>query len=162
MRANKVQVSNVARDQGGDQYLRIKDQSGSWITIPLKFNGDIITIDLREPTKDEQLALRVNWLTPPMEDITPQSVRRSRELLQEYQLQIPGQDQPVSEEEQLVPQSVVEPDPGKFKRTTTECKALIGFPSEDVVEKALESTTQMQVEPVELERREITKQHCKK
>ena len=74
MRANKVQVSDAARDQGGDKCLRIKDKSGSWITIPLKFNGDIMTIDLREPTEDEKLALRVNWLTPPMEDITPQSI----------------------------------------------------------------------------------------
>ena len=81
MRANKVQVSDVARDQCGYQCLIIKDQSGSLITIPLKFNGDIVTIDLRDPTKDEQLALKVNWLTPPMEDITPQSIRRSREVL---------------------------------------------------------------------------------
>ena len=74
MRENTVQVSDVATEQGGYQCLRIKDQSGSWITIPLKFNGDIMNIDIREPNKDEQLALRVNWLTPPMEDITPQSI----------------------------------------------------------------------------------------
>ena len=53
MRSNKVQFSDVARDQGGGQCLRIKDQSGSWIKIPLKFNVDIMTIDLREPTEDE-------------------------------------------------------------------------------------------------------------
>ena len=137
MRANKVQVSDIARDQGGDQCLRIKDQSGSWITIPLKFNGDIITIDLREPTEDEQLELRVNCMTLPMEDITPQSIRRSRVIFQEYQLQIPEQYQQVFEEEQLVPQSGVEPEPGKCKRTTTEWKELLGFPSEYVVEKTL-------------------------
>ena len=61
-----------------------------------------------------------------------------------------------------MPQSGVEPDPGKCKRTTTEWKLLLGFPSEDVVEKTLESTTQMQVEPVESECREIPKQHRKK
>ena len=95
-------------------------------------------INLREPTEYEQLALRVNWLTPPMEDITPQSIRRIREVLQEYQLQIHGQDQQVSEEEQLVPQYGVEPSPVKCKITTTEWKALLGFPSEDVVKKTLD------------------------
>ena len=58
-----------------------------------------------------------------------------------------------------MPQSGVEPEPGKCKRTTTEGKALLGFPSEDVVEKTLEYTTQTQVEPFESESREIPKQH---
>ena len=87
-----------------------------------------------------------------MEIITPQSIRRSKAVLEEYQFQIREQDQPVSEEEQLVPQNV-EPKSGKGKRSATEWKELLAFPSKEVVEKTLESTTQMQVEPIESERR---------
>ena len=159
LRANKIQVSDVARDQGGDQCIRAKDESGNWIKIPLRFNGDIMTVNLREPTEDELLALRVNWLTPPMEKITPQSIRRSRVAMQAHQLQIPGQDQPVSEEELIIPDPGVETLAGKGKRTISDWKELLGFPSDDVVEKTLE---QLQVEPIESECREILKQHCKK
>ena len=73
---------------------------------------------------------------------------------------MPGQEEPaVPEEEQLVPHSGVEPKFGKGKRSNSEWKELMGFPSDEVMEKTLESTTQMQVEPVELERREVPKQH---
>ena len=58
-----------------------------------------------------------------------------------------------------MPQSGVEPKSGKGKRYNSEWKELLGFPSDEVMEKTLESTTQMQVEPVELERREVPKQH---
>ena len=76
---------------------------------------------------------------------------------------MPGQEEPaVPEEEQLVPQSGVEPKSGKGKRSNSEWKELLGFPLDEVMEKTLESTTQMQVEPVESERREVSKQHRKK
>ena len=75
LRANKIQVSDVTRDQGGDQCIRAKDENRNWIKILIRFNGDIMPVNLREPTEDELLALRVNWLTPPMEKITPQSIR---------------------------------------------------------------------------------------
>ena len=74
LKANKVTVSDVAKKLGGDQCIRIQDKNGSWITIPLKYNGDIMTCELREPTEEEQLELRVNWLNPPMEELTPQSI----------------------------------------------------------------------------------------
>ena len=116
--------------------------------------------ELRDPTEEEQLALRVNWLTPPMEELTPQSIWRSKTVLGRYQLQMPGQVDPaVPEEEQLVPQSGVEPKYGKGERSNSEWKELLAFPSDEVMEKTLESTTQMQVEPVKSERREIPKQH---
>ena len=41
-------------------------------------------------------------------------------------------------------------------------KELLAFPSDLVVEKTLEATTQLQVEPVESERTEIPRQHRKK
>ncbi len=74
LRSNNVQVSDVAAELGGDQCIRVKDHNRNWITIPLKFNSDIMTLDINEPTKEELLALRVNWLMPPIEKITPQLI----------------------------------------------------------------------------------------
>ena len=164
LRANKVVVSDVAKELGGDQCIRFKADDGSWTTIPLSYDGDIMTCSLREPTEEEQLALRVNWLTPPMEVLTPQSIRRSKAVLERYQLQVPGQEKPaVPEEKQPVPQSGgEEPKSDKGKRSNSEWKELLSFPSNEVMEKTLESTTQLQVEPVESERREVPKQHRKK
>ena len=61
-----------------------------------------------------------------------------------------------------MPQSRVEPKSGKGERSNSERKELLGFPLDEVMEKTLESTTQMQVEPIESERREVPKQHRKK
>ena len=162
LRSNKVQVHDVAKNEGGNQCISLKNRDGEWITIPLKFNGDIMTVDIREPTEDELLALGVNWLTPSMERMTPQSIRRSRGALQDYMIQVPGQESPTSEEEQLVQVPEIVPTAGKGKRTIEDWKELLSYPSDDVIEKTLESTTQMQVEPVESERREIPRQHRKK
>ena len=92
IRANNVEVNDVSSDCGGDQCIRITDSKGKSIVIPLKFNGDIMrTVDLREPSEDElSLALRVNWFTPPMEVITPQSIRRSRLAMNGFNLMVPG------------------------------------------------------------------------
>ena len=62
----------------------------------------------------------------------------------------------------MVNDSKLEPEAGKGQRTNEEWKQLLAFPSDQVVEKTLMSTTQMQVEPVESERREIPRQHRKK
>ena len=89
---NKVIVSNVIKELRRDQCIRIRNKSSTWITIPLKYDSDIMTYDLKEPTEEEHFALRINWLTPPMEIITPQSIRRSKAVLEEYQFQIQRQD----------------------------------------------------------------------
>ena len=161
-----MKVHNVARNEGGDQCIVIKDQDDQWRRIPLDFNGDIMKLDIREPTEEELLALRVNWLTPPMEELTPQSIQRNRVALQIFNLQIPGQAQPVQEEEIPVQDELPandEPVIGKGgKRTIAGWKELLAFPSDEVMEKKLESTTQLQEEPVESEHREIPKQHQKK
>ena len=86
-----------------------------------------------------------------MEEITPQSIRRSKVALQTHITHIQQSDH-----------SVIEPEAGKGKRTVKEWKKLLAYPSDLVVEKTLRSTTQLQVEPVESERREIPKQHRKK
>ena len=140
----------------------VKDDGGKFITIPLDFDGSIMTANLRTPSEEELVALRVIWVLPPMEIITPQSIRRNRATLKNYQLQVPGEKQTVPEEELPVSPPNVAPDIGKGKRTTEEWKELLAFPSDQVVEKTLEFTTQLQVEPVESERREIPKQHRKK
>ena len=66
-------MNDVAKDKGGDQCIYLNDGKRH-ITIPLKFNGDIVTVELFEPTKDELLTLKVNWRTPPMEELTLQSI----------------------------------------------------------------------------------------
>ena len=43
------------------------------------------------PTEEELLALRVNWLALPMEQIIPQSIRQNRKVLQDYDTQVPQQ-----------------------------------------------------------------------
>ena len=161
LRKNGVVVEDVAKECGGNQCIKITDYCNKMRTIPLDFNGDIMMINLREPTQEELLALRVNWILPPMENITPQSLRRSRIALESFKLHVPNEQKPVPEEEILV--SSPSPGPlGKGKRTVEEWKELLGFPSDKVVEKTLEATTQLQVEPVEAERREIPRQHRKK
>ena len=77
-------------------------------------------------------------------------------------LQIPGQPEEVPQEEVPVQdeQPAIDPEIGKRKRTTAECKGLLVFQSDKVVEKTLESTLQMQVEPVKSEQIKIPKQHA--
>jgi len=98
-----------------------------------------------------------------MEKVTPQSIRRSRRALDDFIIRATEKyEEPVPEEELIVQQSEAEPIAGKGKRTVAKWKELLSHPSEEVIEKTLESTTQMQVEPVESERREIPRQHRKK
>ena len=121
-----------------------------------------MTVDVREPTEEKLLALGVNWLTQPMEELTPRSIRQSRVALQTHNLQIPNEKESIPEEELTVHETVTEPEAGKGKRTVAEWKELLDFPSESVVEKTLLSTTQLQVKPVKSEHRNIPKQHRKK
>ena len=99
LRSYNVKVDDVAKEAGGDQCMTFKNHEGKDIIVPFKFNGDIMTVDLREPSDEELLTLRVNWLMPPMEELTPQSIRRSKLALQTYDLQVPGEENSVPEEE---------------------------------------------------------------
>ena len=123
IRANNIEVDDVARNVGGGQCIKMTTNNGNRITIPMKFNGSIMTVDVREPTEEELLALGVNWLTPPMEEITPQSIRRSKVALQTHITHIQQSDH-----------SVTEPEAGKGKRTVKEWKKLLAYPSDLVVE----------------------------
>ena len=163
LRANKVIVDDVAKEHKGNQQIKLKGTNREEIEIPLKFNGNYMHVELRKPTEEELLALGVNWLTPPMENVTPQSIRRSKRALDDFMIRATEEyKEPLPEEERLVQQPEAEPIAGKGKRTVAEWKELLSYPSEEVIEKTLESTTQMQVEPVESERREIPRQHRKK
>ena len=81
MRNNGVDVDDRAENAGGKYHIRIKFDLSKWHTIPLTFNGSITTVPLRTPTEEELLTLMVNWVLPPMEVVTPQSIRRSRSAL---------------------------------------------------------------------------------
>ena len=157
LRSNGIVVNDVAKDKGGDQCIYLNDGKRD-ITIPLEFNGDIMTVELFEPTKDELLTLKVNWLTPPIEELTLQLIRRRRGDVENQQS---DRDENLTEELRIDDSSDT-PLTGKGYRSIDEWKALLSFPSDNVVEKTLTSTTQLQVEPVELDRREIPRQHRKK
>ena len=66
---------------------------------------------------------------------------------------------PVLEDELTFQESEVYTLSEKDKITTEEWKDLMDFPANDAVDKMLQSTTKMQVKPVESEHREISKQH---
>ena len=51
--------------------MSFKDENNELIYILLDFNWDIMKVDIRNPTEEELLALRVNWLIPPMEPLPP-------------------------------------------------------------------------------------------
>jgi hypothetical protein len=64
----------VAKEVGGTQCVIVKDNGGKFITIPLDFDGSIMTANLRTPSEEELVALRVIWVLPSTEIITPQSI----------------------------------------------------------------------------------------
>ena len=154
-------VDDIAKDVGGKQSFTVTDDVGKRSVIPLKFNGEIMTVACRMPIDEELLALKINWITPSMEEVTPQSIRRAKRAIEEYQLKVPDDEEEVPEEEVAVHYNT-NPKAGKGKRTVGEWKQLLAFPSDEVVERTLISTTQLQVEPVESERRDIPRQHRKK
>ena len=93
----------------------------------------------------------VVWLTPAMEDSTPRSVRRSINTQPSFTLQGTGQeDLPAAE---VSTASVT---------TMPNWQASLGYPSKKTLKKTIEMTTQLCAEPVEMEIREIPRQHRKK
>ena len=53
---------------------------------------------LSTTTKEDIMVLRVIWIIPPMEKVTPQSIRITKVGLEYLQIQVSGQDHPVPEE----------------------------------------------------------------
>ena len=159
LREHGTIVDDVAKSHGGQQCLKVKEPDGNIRLIPLEFDGDIMKVDLFTPTEEELATLRVTWITPTINGNihTPQSIRRNRVAAVSFQLQRPGDQQPVAAEETLVQQS-----PQTGGSGSKNWKELLGFPSKEVLEKTLKATTQLCAEPVEMERREMPKQHRKK
>ena len=163
MRNNGVKVNDVAKKHGGEQNLELKI-NGRIIRIPLIFDGDIMKLDLREPTEEELTTLGVVWITPAIMNYTAQSIRRERVRNDIFPIQIPGMRDPVPEEEVDVQTQTTPNNEVMYGNDVglKHWKELLGFPSNEVVEKTLESTTQLCAEPVEMERRELPRQHRKK
>jgi len=151
-----VVVDDIAEEVGGKQSFTVTDNIGKRSVIPLKFNGDIMTVVCCSciPTDEEIMALKINWITPPMEEVTPQLIRRAKRAVEEYQLKVPDDGDEIPDEEIAVHDNT-DPKAGKGERTVGEWKQLLAFPSDEVVERTLLSTTQLQVEPVESERQDI-------
>jgi len=70
-----VIVDYFAKEVGGKQSFTVNNDVGTSSIIPLKFNGDIMTVACRMSTDEELLALKISWVTPPMGEVTPQSIR---------------------------------------------------------------------------------------
>ena len=83
-------------------------------------------------------------------------------MLENFEQQVPGEPDSTPEKQILMDAPNEEIASEKSGRTTEEWKQLLAFPSDKVVKKTLNSTTQLQIEPVESERREIPRQHRKK
>ena len=75
MRNNGVKVKDVAKKHGGDQNLELKIE-GNIIQVPLVFDGDIMILDIREPTEEELTTLGVVWVTPAIMNFKAQPIRR--------------------------------------------------------------------------------------
>ena len=60
-----VVAEEIASEYGSKQCLIIWDASGN-TTSPLVFDGDILIINLLQPTEENFFTLDVNWITPVM------------------------------------------------------------------------------------------------
>jgi len=64
MRSNGVIVDDIAKDVGRKQSSTVTDDAAA----------------CRMPTDEELLAFKINWITPSMEEVTPQSIRHAKRL----------------------------------------------------------------------------------
>ena len=162
LRSNGVDVQDIAKIHGGLQMLEIK-QGDVKHQVPLDFDGDIMKLNLHRPTEEELSTMGVIWITPAMENSTPHPIRRSRVARPSYELQEVGND--------ILPEAEIPTNPQMDNtenvKDITSSKArnwtdFLGYPTEKVLNKTLEATTQFCAEPVEAEQREIPRQHRKK
>ena len=103
--------------------------------VSLNFTDDekLLTFKIRKPTPDELNTLEVNWLTPRIPINSPDLLKQS---LRRGRGSVVSED-PIAWEERL------------------------GNSPEMVVMKTLEATTQLWIEPIEMENREAPRQHRK-
>ena len=157
LRTSGVDVQDIAKCHGGLQRLEITVDNEIH-HIPLDFDGDIMTIPLRKPTPEELDTLGVVWLKPAMSNATPRSVRRSVSVQPSFQLQ--GIHNQILPEAEISTNGQDNGYANTIKRV--DWNASLGYPTQKILEKTLETTTQLCAEPVEMEIREIPRQHRKK
>ena len=127
--------------------------------MPTYFYGDIVTLYLRKPTKEEQITLGVVWIAPTVEEET-QYIRRNIAVIETAQLLITGKAEVVQEDELLVKaNSLIHMNNTDKSVSMKDCKELLWLPSDEVVEKKLEVTTHLYAKRIEMEGREIPRQH---
>ena len=100
-----------------------------------------------------------------MEYHTVQSIRRNKSVMHNFQLQVQGEDNDTVPEEEIdnqQPSTVPQDSDVGTDIKLVDWKELLGYPSEEVIKMTLENTTQLCVEPVESEQRDISRQHRKK
>ena len=159
LRSNGVDVQDISRRHGGLQRLEIK--VGQEINyIPLDFDGEIMKINLRTPTLEEIETMEVTWLTPAMGESNLRSVRRSVSVRSSYELVGTGNDAVQQAEVSTSTPATVE-NKDDTSKGVMDWKATLGYPNEKVLKKTLETTTQLCAGPVEMEQREIPRQHKK-
>ena len=163
MRDHGCVVNDIAKKHGGEQNMKLKFDE-KIVHIPLSFDGDIMKLKIREPNEEELATLGVAWILPAIVNHTSQSIRRSRVSMQEFHIQDPSRRDEIPDEEVGVQPQTMPANRVKFGNDVVlkDWKQLLGFPSDEVLEKTLESTTQLCAEPVEMERRELPRQHRKK
>ena len=98
MRNHGCIVNDIATTHGGAQDMQFKVE-GKLVRIPFAFDGDIMKLNLREPTEEELATLGVVWIMPAIVNHSSQSIRRNRVSMEEFQIQDPTVRAAVPEEE---------------------------------------------------------------
>ena len=132
----------------------------------MNYDGDIMTIPLREPTDTELQSLDIVWLLPSSTTQIASTIRRKR-LKTKDTKEVRFSEDVDQQHIQSNDESEINTAKGKAleednKKSIDRWKACLAYPTDKVLETTLKSTTQLQQEPVEMEIREYPRQHRKK
>lgn len=172
MRRSGTRVYDRAKRDGGRQCMKL-NIGGRDTVFPFDFDDDCLSLKLREPTDQELARLGVVWILPPMVHHTTQSIRRckagsSTDSGDHNEESDSGSSESESgsgdDDTSVSTQATsVEEEVKTDKRVSLkDWKRCLAFPSDEVVKNTLQNTTQYCAEPVEMERRELPRQHRKK
>ena len=131
--------------------------------VPLSFDGDIMTLPIREPTDNELQSLGILWLLPSIES-NPRPIRRRRkDPVVELYLPPTENIHANSEDDDIsVPEETVLVPVWKNNKKNQRWKTCLGYPTDKILTKTLNTTTQLRAEPIEMENRKFPRQHRKK
>ena len=153
MHSNGVIVNDTAKKHGGEQNIILSCKEGK-VSVPLEFDGDIMKLKLRMPTEEELMTLGVIWLRPAINKTLPKPIQCRRfETMESVEGNVVQDNSKINQDRRVT-----------FSEETNfqHWRQLLAYPSEDVVKHTLQSTTQYCVEPIEMELRDIPRQHRKK